>query len=438
MIKNKYYLAKILTKISNQILKGDQVNPKEFTAFSATLVLLVLQGSVIDKRFARKIADAFQNHQFLLTKDEETLLHLECCIQIIKEYIECSAFSKTSLDNYFKSLTTLLDLEESSQLNLSRKNYPSRIHVETLSLCNAKCSFCDYAQLQRKGEKMSITVIEKILDDLSEIPDSHSFVITPYKVSEPFLDKRLGLITDKFLSFHKGSSVEIISNGNYMPEETIRQLQHISNSSPKCLSNKHALSFAISLNETSKTEYESLMKLSHKRTLQNLDKLHKLYSEELRNVSIRLTRVSTSAKSDADFRDFCSKNFPKFQCSLLKLNDWASSNQYSNDILNSRVSYRNLYAKSPCHRWTDLSIMANGDLALCCMDSGINLQKLGNVKNENCLKLYFEKNSRFIPDSLQRKDAPLPCKNCTYFQTTSHTKDLFKNALQLAINSAII
>ena len=125
---------------------------------------------------------------------------------------------------------------------------------------------------------MSNEIIDKILGDLSGIPETHSFVITPYKVSEPFLDRRIALITKKFLSFHKGSNVEIISNGNYIPESIISELQQISNTSRKCLNNKNALSFAFSLNESSQIRYESLMKLSHQKTLQNLKKLHKIYS----------------------------------------------------------------------------------------------------------------------------------------------------------------
>ncbi len=439
MINNKQDLTKSLLKASSQIIKSDQAKAKEFTTFTAALVSLVLQeGAAIDKKYVRQIADILQREKHPLIREQRMLLHLDCCIKIINEYLECATFSKTNLDNYFTSLSTLFNLDASGQVNLTSNSYPSRVHVETLALCNAKCSFCDYKQLARKGEKMPDALIDKILDDLSEIPESHSFVITPYKVSEPFLDSRIGQIVEKFLSFHKRSKVEIISNGNYIPKNIIRELQEISNSTPKCLRDKNALSFAFSLNEADQSRYESLMKLSYKKTLQNLKELHNLYSEESFNASIRLTRVSTNAKIDAEFRDFCAKNFPNFQCSLIKLNDWASSNQFSMNILTSTINHGNLYAMSPCHRWTDLSIMANGNLALCCMDSGINSHHLGNVKNENCLKLYFKKTSRFIPDSLQRKDAPIPCKDCTYFQATYYSKVLFKKALTLAINSATL
>ncbi len=439
MINNKQDLTKALLKASSQIIKGDQAKAREFTSFTAVLVSLVLQeGAAIDKKYVRKITEILQNKKHPSTREQRISLHLDCCIKILNEYLDCASFSKTNLDNYFTSLIALFNLETSGKLNISSNSYPSRIHVETLALCNAKCSFCDYKQLARKGEKMPDALIDKILDDLSDIPESHTFVITPYKVSEPFLDSRIGSIVDKFLSFHKRSKVEIISNGNYIPEKHMKELQEISNSSPKCLSDKNALSFAFSLNEVDQSRYESLMKLSYKRTLHSLKELHNLYSKEFFNASIRLTRVSTNAKIDAEFRDFCAKNFPNFECSLLKLNDWASSNQFSTNILNSTVNHRNLYGDSPCHRWTDLSIMANGDLALCCMDSGINSHHLGNVKNENCLKLYFKKTSRFIPASLQRKDAPMPCKDCTYFQSTYYSKDLSKKALTLAINLATL
>ena len=434
MINNNHSSTKKFLKTSSQIIKNRGANPNEFISFSASLVSLVLEGAVFKKKFISKVLEAFQSREGSLIAGQGELLHLEYCIEIIQEYLEFKSFSKTKLDNYFTSLTAFFDLDMGGYLSLSRNRFPSRIHVETLALCNAKCSFCDYNQLERKGIKMSDEIIEKILGDLSGIPDEHSFVITPYKVSEPFLDRRIAFTTEKFLSFHEGSSVEIISNGNYMPENIIRELQQISNTSLKCLNNKNALSFAFSLNEASQARYESLMKLSHKKTLQNLKRLHKIYSEESFNASIRLTRVSTDAKFDAEFIEFCSINFPNFQCSLLKLNDWSSSNKYASQLLNSGLNHANLYRNLPCHRWTDLSIMANGDLALCCMDSGIDSQHLGNVKTQNCLELYFRKNNQFMPDSLRRKDSPAPCRNCTYFQATSQSKALFKDALHLAIS----
>jgi len=48
--------------------------------------------------------------------------------------------------------------------------------VETIALCNAACSFCPYATLERKGTRMSDALVEKIIDDLTGIPHRRSFL----------------------------------------------------------------------------------------------------------------------------------------------------------------------------------------------------------------------------------------------------------------------
>ena len=71
-----------------------------------------------------------------------------------------------------------------------------------------------------------------------------------------------------------------------------------------------------------------------------------------------------------------------------------------------------------CSRWRDLSISADGSLALCCMDAGIEKLNLGNAFKDNALDLYKRKNQRFVPRSGIRGDGINPCNSCSYFQNT--------------------
>ncbi|MGH8677869.1 MAG: hypothetical protein ACREUQ_05895, partial [Burkholderiales bacterium] len=66
-------------------------------------------------------------------------------------------------------------------------DWPAFVHLETLALCNAACDFCPYPTIARKGERMPDALIEKIINDLADIPREIRFQLAPYKVSEPFL-----------------------------------------------------------------------------------------------------------------------------------------------------------------------------------------------------------------------------------------------------------
>ena len=62
-------------------------------------------------------------------------------------------------------------------------DYPQEVHIETLALCNAKCSFCPYPTMDRQGDRMPDELIDKIIDDLKAIPSSLPFNVSPFKVN---------------------------------------------------------------------------------------------------------------------------------------------------------------------------------------------------------------------------------------------------------------
>ncbi len=70
-------------------------------------------------------------------------------------------------------------------------DFPAHVHLETMARCNAACNFCPYSSLERKGTKMDDDLIEKIVNDLKDIPRLHRFQLSPFKVNEPFLDARI-------------------------------------------------------------------------------------------------------------------------------------------------------------------------------------------------------------------------------------------------------
>ena len=67
-----------------------------------------------------------------------------------------------------------------------------------------------------------------------------------------------------------------------------------------------------------------------------------------------------------------------------------------------------------CHRWFDLSIVATGEVALCCMDSEAKFPK-GDVNTEHALAIYNRPALRELRMNLiSRRKAGSPCDRCTY------------------------
>ncbi len=386
---------------------------------------------ILRKRGNLKLNNDFYNStiykiSFILEHQKVSNEFREFLICLRKVFNELASFNYTSRTSYLHLMVAtanLIGLNIKAKQSSSYKLYPRIIHIETQSICNAKCSFCDYDTLARKGYKMSDDLIEKIIKDLSSIPDSIKFTIQPYKISEPFLEKRLPVLVKKFLLSHKGSFVSMISNGNYLPEESLDQILSYVHEEFAWYNSNSARSncrfmLTFSLNECSSEKYEKLMKMSFYKTLDNLKHLQDRIrgDENLSRIPIEISRVSTSAEGDRDFLTFCKKEFPLFKPRILKMNNWISTNEYSNMHQQlSEIPVKSFKGLS-CSRWTDLSIMSTGEIALCCMDSGTNKLNIGNVKSENCLDLYQAKCKEYIPSNNQRGSSTYPCNSCTYQQ----------------------
>ena len=203
--------------------------------------------------------------------------------------------------------------------------FPRLIQAETLAACNAKCTFCPYDTLDRKGEKMSWQMIEKFAYEFQEYPEDHDFSFAPYKVSDPFLDNRLCDIAELILSSHPLVRFALTTNGNYIPKNMIDRLIKTSEKYPG------RISLSFSINTVDSTEYKNLMKLNLERTIKNLNIIQSRADEFISSgiKSIDVTRVSTDGPGDSKFSAFAqnykesqypSKPFLNFL--LYNLNGW--------------------------------------------------------------------------------------------------------------------
>ena len=294
--------------------------------------------------------------------------------------------------------------------------YPKSVHLETQAICNAKCTFCPYTELSRKGEKMSMDSIYKIISDLERIPKSHNWILSPYKVNEPFLDERLDAILA--MIYHRlHCSIHLISNGNFIPDKSLEALHRLDKAFPR------RLKITFSLNTVNPTSYKELMKMNLEKTLANLDKLHKLAEQpESKNFLNRITlsTVATNVPETKEFYSFVQNRFPKFSVTIAHMNDWIGDVQsYESHSLTDQMTLNR-----GCGRWADLSITSTGDLALCCMDAQGNFE-LGNALKTNALDLYQKKQSILTNDDgfLKRRldvTDDLPCSRCNYHQGGSY------------------
>ena len=287
--------------------------------------------------------------------------------------------------------------ERAEQLSRSAYlGYPYLVHLETLATCNAACTFCPYPTLDRQGTRMPDDLIEKIIGDLTAVPKDLPFNLAPYKVSEPFLDVRLFDILDLIRAKLPSAVIYLSSNVAALTEKKMDDLAR----------QTHIGLLTLSINSDDPEEYEAVMKIPFARTLSRLVALHERALARKYAFPIRITRVTAGRDADQSFLDWTKASFPAFESVIFPRNDWIGSavTPGSHDVV----------PDAPCHRWFDLSIMATGDVALCCMDGKGEYPK-GNVRTQHALEIYNQPHLvRLRRTLISRQQAGDPCNRCTY------------------------
>ncbi len=275
----------------------------------------------------------------------------------------------------------------------SGMDYPLHVHIETFAQCNAACNFCPYPSLERKGEKMEDSLIQKVVEDLCDIPRLHKFQLSPFKVNEPFLDSRLFDILALFNERLPNASVTLTSNASPITLEKLKKLTLVRN-----------LAYLwISFNDHREAEYEASMQLPYFRTIDRLNMIHQFIVERQSPFRVVLSRVGDGSSADADFVRFVKARFPKFESSIFPRGNWLGQISDTPDIIPA----------VGCIRWFDISITASGIVAHCCMDGAAKFA-IGNVRTQHLLDIYNQPDFRSLRHGAETRLVAHPCNTCTF------------------------
>lgn len=274
-----------------------------------------------------------------------------------------------------------------SYLGDMRRYYHSQPHevsIETQALCNARCTFCPYPTLDRKGTKMPDELLLRLIGEMAEF--KAPFYFSPFKVNEPLMDKRLIPMCRRFNEDAPLGHLRIFSNGSALTDKHIEGIASLD----------RVVHLWISLNTHVEAEYEPLMGLDYKKTIRRLDNLH---TKDFPH-PIVVSRVGP----DADFVAFVRERWPKFQVACIKRDAWIDFTNPDDMTV----------PETPCGRWWELNITATGKAALCCMDGEARFG-FGDVNESSLLEIYNHPKLKHWRESVwSRKQVGSPCDKCSY------------------------
>lgn len=274
---------------------------------------------------------------------------------------------------------------------------PREVSIETLALCNARCTFCPYPTLERIGTRLETPFIYGLLNQMRDW--SKPFFIAPFKVNEPLLDERLKDICEYVDREIPMAQLRLFTNGSPL---TTRHIEWIANL-------RRVAHLWVSLNESNDEDYFRVMGLRFSATVSRLEILHeKICSRRFRH-SVIVSRVTDAmnagepTQKDNAFIKFVESRWPMFSSVIIKRDAWID---YTTPAVQA-VPARN------CARWFELNIMATGKVSLCCMD-GTGEYGIGDTRESTLLDIYNQPHLLERRMHVSRRDGIEPCGRCTY------------------------
>lgn len=321
----------------------------------------------------------------LLSEDEQTArdtlrkiaindkLHVETFIEVHDQLIanDLSGIADSLISIFIEERDAQIFREINAHVSHLRqtdaRQFPIDVQIETLTKCNADCSFCQYGELTRIGDRMTDETFRKIIDDLKEIPETQGTTVTLYGVNEPFLDKRIWdfmrIISDELPHM----PIALNTNGAPLNEERISQL-----------TDYNIARLSVSLNEYRKQEYYDLMKIDFDRTVEVIHIFNEKKGSGEITFPVGVTRAGTGTIDDFKFISWVTTEFPNLSFNYSPRFDWVDE---SSVLSNSSA------VSAGCTHWFDMTIRATGDVSFCCID-GHNKWPKGNVTEQNLLEIY--------------------------------------------------
>ncbi len=272
-------------------------------------------------------------------------------------------------------------------------DYPRHVRFETLARCNAACDFCPYPTLERQGTRMDDALLDKILRELQDIPRSVPFLLSPFKVNEPFLDPRLFDVLDRMTRDLPNADITLTSNSTPLTDKKLDRLETYDNIGYLWLS----------VNDHRPAQYTATMKLPWERTLRRLRAIHARKEAGTLSATVVLSRVGDGSPADAAFQAWVAREFPLFDATVTERGSWIG--QVDTETAGVPAV--------GCMRWFDLSITASGVVAHCCMD-GKAEWPLGDVSRQHLLDVYNSPTYRRLRASTLTRRTVSPCNGCAF------------------------
>lgn len=265
---------------------------------------------------------------------------------------------------------------------------PNALQIETIAACNASCGFCPYtARKQMTVKSMPLEHIQRLVDEAATFPSLGQFI--PFLTNEPFADARMPEIIALGNQKLPSSQVTIFTNGSLFHERTVARLAD---------NNCRIDQMFFSLHHSTAAEYEAELKIDFEKTLTSI---RRAIDAQVANKFTLLRVGNYDEAANARFQAFCGNLFPGIPVMIAYRYNWKG------DVDPLRPYESTL--DHICPRQTSMCILADGRVALCCMDQDGD-HSLGDTRTHSMREIYNSPQAVRYRTRTKRENAP--CSTC--------------------------
>ena len=271
-------------------------------------------------------------------------------------------------------------------LDTVKGRFPAVVRLETTNACNARCVICPHREMRRPITTMQDGLYAQLIDECAAAGCREVHL---HNFGEPLLDKHL----EDRIAYAKQKGirrVRIFCNGSLLSPDRARRLIEAGLDEVK-----------VSFDGATREEFERIRTpLKFDTVVQNVVELVKLRDALRSKLRVHVACCSTTDK-EATMRSLA-KVVDAFDFG--KLHNWGGQGTVRK------------WLRKPCSRlWRTFTVLASGDVALCCLDYD-GKQLVGRVDAGHSIRdvwngpLYRE--IRRLHRQARQSQIPL-CANCT-------------------------
>jgi len=279
----------------------------------------------------------------------------------------------------------------------SLSSFPAELSIETINLCNARCTICAHPQMKRPKGKMAPSLVRSLIDQAREGQVTRLF-LSGY--GEPLLDKRL----PEFIAYARDrelADICIVTNGYLLDPSTAAELIEAGLNT-----------IVISMDGFSAETYERVrVGLEFARLNDNIMNLPAVRGRS----KIKIMISCLDLVSNRQERGEAAERFGKYVDGIYYRQAQGWTSDYARQIAGWSPHYEQ--NTIPCrYLWDSLSVYIDGTVPACCLDFEA-VSNMGDAARQSIADIWTgERLGYYRKSHLENKKADVvPCRHCGYY-----------------------